>query len=817
MRASDLFPPKTPAAHRPATRTAATARRFDLPCLAAKSIAQQVGSTLAGWWPYFSTDDGDALTVLRFDLPDGGKTYRPICPSNGGWSIGDPRGPLPLYRLAGLNGAARVYVLEGEKCADAAAGLGLAATTSAHGAKSAGRTDWTPLAGRDVVILPDNDANGEAYAADVARILAGLTPLATVRVVRLPDLPPKCDVVDFLNARDAQAPADLRREIEALADAAPPWTPPAEATATGAERRAGCRTLGKAPHMTATATLELLTVAEANGRFTITARLNGESLTDRLLITSAKSRAAFVNGVCKHWPQINRADVERVLEGLAKQHVEARAARPDAAADGELDAATVFRPEQFFTPDVSGLAIPVIGEYDGRPVGRWALLLQWADGHRERRDLSGRLSLPDGKTLWLAPSPAEPSPMQARSLCGWSPAGRRAWLSGAPVPDPADVFKRVCGQVAHFLDLGPPGVAAGTTATLALWVLMTYMYSVFDAIPYLYIGGPLASGKSRVFEVLNRMVFRPLHSSSMTGPCLFRTLHDRGGTLLLDEAERLRQPGPEQSELLAMLLAGYKRGGTATRLEPVGDSFRPVEFAVYGPKALASINSLPPALASRCITMRMFRAGPESPKPRCRIDAEPDAWRRLRDDLHALAVSNGLAWLILPGRADACPLMPGRAFELWQPLLSLAAYLEGHGATGLLALMQAHALASVGAGLEDQTPDSDETLLRFLAEELRAGNRPTPGEILSKAVAAEPVAFRMWTAKGVAEHLRRYGLVTCRVHGRKVYNLRQLDVLAQVQAAYGVDLDFRKDTPLGNVPPCAPTCPQASLEGPKGT
>jgi len=637
----------------------------------------------------------------------------------------------------------------------------------------------------------------------VATILTALTPPATVRIVLLPNLPEGGDLVDFAEAHNGQDAGTLRAEIEALANAAPIWTPPVETETLPIEAKNA-------------AGLELLPVAEANGRFIITARLNGESLTDRLLITSAKSRAAFVNGVCKRWPQSNPVDVERVLEGLAKQHVEARAARPDAAADGELDAATVFRPEQFFTPDVSGLAVPVIGEYDGRPVGRWALLLQWADGHRERRDLTGRLSLPDGKTFWLAPSPAEPSPTQARSLCGWSAAGRRAWLSGTPAPDAVDVFRRVCEQVAAYLDLGPPDAAAGTTATLALWTMLTYLYLIFDAIPYLYIGGPLASGKSRVFEVLNRMVFRPLHSSSMTGPCLFRTLHDRGGTLLLDEAERLRQPGPEQSELLAMLLAGYKRGGTATRLEPVGDTFRPVEFGVYGPKALAAINNLPPALASRCITMRMFRAGPESLKPRRRIDAEPDAWRRLRDDLHALAVSNGLAWLSLPARADACPAMPGRAYELWQPLLSLAAYLEGHGATGLLALMQAHALASIDAGLEDQTPDIDETLLRFLADELRAGNRPTPGEILSKAVAAESVAFRMWTAKGVAEHLRRYGLVTRRVHGRKVYNLRQLDVLAQVQAVYGVDLGFMRDTPPGNVPPCTPTCPQASFEAPKG-
>jgi hypothetical protein len=240
------------------------------------------------------------------------------------------------------------------------------------------------------------------------------------------------------------------------------------------------------------ADLELVAVAEANGRFAITARLNGESLTDRLLITSAKSRGAFVKCVCEHWPSIAPLDVGTLLEKLAREHVEARAARPDTAADGELDAATVFRPEQFFTPDVSGMAIPVIGEHDGRPVGRWVLLLQRADGHRERRDLTGRLSLPDDKTLWLAPTPAEPSPMQARSLCGWSAAGRRAWLDGTAAPNPVDVFRRACEQVATYLDLGPPDAAAGTTATLALWVFVTYLYSVFDAVPYLYIGAPSA-------------------------------------------------------------------------------------------------------------------------------------------------------------------------------------------------------------------------------------------------------------------------------------------------------------------------------------
>ena len=159
--------------------------------------------------------------------------------------------------------------------------------------------------------------------------------------------------------------------------------------------------------------------------------------------------------------------------------------------------------------------------------------------------------------------------------------------------------------MAYFIDL-PQEHAPGISATLTLWVVLTYCYLAWDAVPYLYVGGPLGSGKSRVFEILARLVFRPLGSSSMSGPALFRTLHSQGGTLLLDEAERLKQTqDPGTGEIVAMLLAGYKRGGQATRLEPVGETFKMVNFDVYGPKAMACIAALPPALASRAIGLTM--------------------------------------------------------------------------------------------------------------------------------------------------------------------------------------------------------------------
>ena len=88
---------------------------------------------------------------------------------------------------------------------------------------SAGQTDWRPLVGKEIVILPDYDAAGRAYADAVAAILARLTPAPAVRIVELPDLPDHGDIVDWtaLHGEPAQ-PANLRGRIEALADAVEP-------------------------------------------------------------------------------------------------------------------------------------------------------------------------------------------------------------------------------------------------------------------------------------------------------------------------------------------------------------------------------------------------------------------------------------------------------------------------------------------------------------------------------------------------------------------------------------------------------------------
>jgi putative DNA primase/helicase len=121
---------------------------------------------------------------------------------NGGW-INDLDGIArrPLYRLPELlaaDPAQTVWLCEGERDADRLRSLGLVATTNPQGAESWGKVDSGPLSGRHVVLLPDNDAGGERHRADVATDLAGKA--ASLRVLKLPGLPPKGDVSDWLDA-----------------------------------------------------------------------------------------------------------------------------------------------------------------------------------------------------------------------------------------------------------------------------------------------------------------------------------------------------------------------------------------------------------------------------------------------------------------------------------------------------------------------------------------------------------------------------------------------------------------------------------------
>lgn len=136
-------------------------------------------------------DNGKKDFLLRHRAADGQWVYK----------LGEVQ-PV-LYRLPEVERAHTVFVVEGEKCADALNfeisqgdySPELVATTNPMGALKWRETYSPVLAEKRVIILPDADQPGRDHAAKVA---ASVAPHALqVQVLELPDLPEKGDIFDF--------------------------------------------------------------------------------------------------------------------------------------------------------------------------------------------------------------------------------------------------------------------------------------------------------------------------------------------------------------------------------------------------------------------------------------------------------------------------------------------------------------------------------------------------------------------------------------------------------------------------------------------
>lgn len=153
-------------------------------------------------WAYRDREGRLLGYVCRFDRHGRDKEVLPLtwCRNEKGeegwqWRAFDV--PRPLYGLDRLTEyPSIVLVVEGEKCADAFLGhykipvlghdeIDLPIVTWPGGSKAVRKADWAPLAGREVILWPDNDEPGFGAMREAAGILAELR--CTVRVVRPPE------------------------------------------------------------------------------------------------------------------------------------------------------------------------------------------------------------------------------------------------------------------------------------------------------------------------------------------------------------------------------------------------------------------------------------------------------------------------------------------------------------------------------------------------------------------------------------------------------------------------------------------------------
>ena len=166
------------------------------------------------------------------------KTFRQRRPDPdrpGNWISNVDGVPILPYRLPELLEAVAaectILIVEGEAKVDLLRSWNVPATCCAGGAKK-----WKPehaeyLRGADVVLLGDNDQASWEHTNQVGASLVGIA--ARTRVLMLPGLPPKGDIVDWAKA------GGTREQLDALIEHAPGWQPvSAEAPADEAKAKA---------------------------------------------------------------------------------------------------------------------------------------------------------------------------------------------------------------------------------------------------------------------------------------------------------------------------------------------------------------------------------------------------------------------------------------------------------------------------------------------------------------------------------------------------------------------------------------------------
>lgn len=174
--------------------------------------------------PYIYTDPDTGevdLIIYRCETTDG-KAFRQCSPVEGGFIQKKPEGKQPLYNRKRVQLSNTVVVVEGEKCVHALQAQGITATTSPGGAKNAANADWSPLAGKSVVLWPDSDENGRKYMEDVEAILQTLEPAPRIAIIEPNDLDltEKEDVFDFIEQLKTSGCTDISAALNEALDKA---------------------------------------------------------------------------------------------------------------------------------------------------------------------------------------------------------------------------------------------------------------------------------------------------------------------------------------------------------------------------------------------------------------------------------------------------------------------------------------------------------------------------------------------------------------------------------------------------------------------
>jgi len=281
----------------------------------------------------------------------------------------------------------------------------------------------------------------------------------------------------------------------------------------------------------------------------------------------------------------------------------------------------------------------------------------------------------------------------------------------------------------------------------SLWVVHTHAFDAAEATPYLAITSPeRESGKTRLLEVLELLVARPLRTSNTSIAALFREMEATHPTLLFDEVDAIFGKGKGDhgnEELRGILNSGHRRGATVLRVVGEGKNMHTERFDVFGPKAIAAIDQIPDTIASRSIPIRLQRKLTGQKLKRFRMRKAPKETGPLRADIEAWVQAH---------RDDLGdePLLPDeltdRQQDSWEPLLAIA---------DLAGAEWAQMARSASVGLAQDVSGSEATTgvlaLTHIREAFGDADQITTKDLLADLVERDDGPWSGWWGKYVRD------------------------------------------------------------------
>jgi hypothetical protein len=146
----------------------------------------------------------------------------------------------------------------------------------------------------------------------------------------------------------------------------------------------------------------------------------------------------------------------------------------------------------------------------------------------------------------------------------------------------------------------------------AYYVLLSWIYDCFNALPYLRATGDYGSGKSELMKRIGHICYRMMSTGGAgTAASLFRALDEYSGTAFMDEMD-LQDGGDMTNDLTKILNQGAMAGSPVWRLNEVINengtrAYEVAAYNVYGPKLIAMRKEFKDqAVTSRCLTVKLM-------------------------------------------------------------------------------------------------------------------------------------------------------------------------------------------------------------------